>query len=95
MSEDGPVTTIKPWLREILRCPACGSPLVDAESPAGVPELVCTECSRAYRSSGGIPVLLVDEARDASADPPADLPADGQADPPADGQADAPPDGQE
>lgn len=55
---------IEPWLREILRCPACRSELRDEKGPAG-PELVCTSdgCALAYRIDDGIPVLLVDEAR--------------------------------
>lgn len=57
-------STIEPWLREILRCPACRSELADETGPAG-PELVCagTDCGLAYRVDDGIPVLLVDEAR--------------------------------
>ena len=52
------------WAREILRCPACGSPLRDGAGPDGAPELVCTgdTCALAYPVRGGIPVLLVDEA---------------------------------
>lgn len=63
MSEDTS-PGIEPWLREILRCPACRGGLVDATGPAG-PELQCTnaECALAYRVDDGIPVLLVDEAR--------------------------------
>lgn len=55
---------IKPWLREILRCPKCTSELVDGTGPTG-PELQCTkaECALAYRIDEGIPVLLIDEAR--------------------------------
>ncbi len=55
---------IEPWLREILRCPACRSELRDEQGPAG-PELVCVDptCGLAYRVEDGIPVLLVDEAR--------------------------------
>ena len=55
---------IEPWLREILRCPACRSELRDATGTEG-PELVCTggDCGLAYRVEDGIPVLLVDEAR--------------------------------
>lgn len=55
---------IEPWLREILRCPACRSELADADGPTG-PELVCTSgtCGLAYRIDDGVPVLLVDEAR--------------------------------
>jgi uncharacterized protein YbaR (Trm112 family) len=56
--------SIEPWLREILRCPACRSELRDDEGPTG-PELVCVsaECGLAYRIDDGVPVLLVDEAR--------------------------------
>lgn len=59
-----PVTTIEPWLREILRCPQCRSALTDEQGPTG-PELVCTNasCALAYRIDDGVPVLLVDEAR--------------------------------
>jgi len=59
-------TTIAPWLREILRCPACRARLRDEGGGQGRPdELVCTsgECGLAYRVEDGIPVLLVDEAR--------------------------------
>lgn len=63
-----PTTTIEPWLREILRCPVTKSELVDAQGPNGEPELHATAADaqgvrRAYRVDGGIPVLLVDEAR--------------------------------
>lgn len=63
------MSAIESWLREILRCPACRSTLRDATSPAGEPELACTGCSLAYRIDDGIPVLLVDEARDRDGDP--------------------------
>lgn len=59
-------TTITPWLREILRCPACRARLRDEGSAQeGPDELVCTseQCGLAYRVEDGIPVLLVDEAR--------------------------------
>lgn len=57
-------STIEPWLREILRCPACRTELRDETGTDG-PELVCTsaDCGLAYRVEDGIPVLLVDEAR--------------------------------
>jgi uncharacterized protein YbaR (Trm112 family) len=58
---------MEPWLREILRCPSCRSPLRDAPGPDGRDELVCTGCSLSYRVDDGIPVLLVDEARDRDA----------------------------
>jgi uncharacterized protein YbaR (Trm112 family) len=63
MRQDGVVTAIEPWLREILRCPACGGALRDGSGPQDGPELQCTGCSLAYRVDDGIPVLLVDEAR--------------------------------
>jgi uncharacterized protein YbaR (Trm112 family) len=55
---------IEPWLREILRCPACRSELSDA-TVEGKPELHCTSntCGLQYRIDDGVPVLLVDEAR--------------------------------
>jgi uncharacterized protein len=58
-------STIEPWLREILRCPACLSELRDETGPGGGPELGCTgaECGLVYRVEDGVPVLLVDEAR--------------------------------
>lgn len=64
MSEQAPTSPIEPWLREILRCPACRSELRD-EAGAQGPELVCTSatCGLAYRIDDGVPVLLVDEAR--------------------------------
>ena len=60
--------TIEPWLREILRDPVTKCELVDGVGPDGTPELQATEpdangVRRAYRVEGGIPVLLVDEAR--------------------------------
>jgi uncharacterized protein YbaR (Trm112 family) len=57
---------IEDWLRDILRCPRCRSELVDGTGPDGGVELVCTspECALAYRVDDGIPVLLVDEARE-------------------------------
>ena len=66
MSEQAaPMSPIEPWLREILRCPACRTELRDDTGPTGEPELVCTSssCGLAYRIDDGVPVLLVDEAR--------------------------------
>jgi uncharacterized protein YbaR (Trm112 family) len=63
MRQDGGVTAIEPWLRDILRCPACAGVLQDGTSPAGDPELQCSGCTLAYPVDDGIPVLLVDEAR--------------------------------
>lgn len=61
MTETG--APIPAWLREILRCPACHSELVDSQS-AGHPALTCTntDCALTYRVDDGIPVLLTDEA---------------------------------
>ncbi len=67
MVQDGGVSVMEPWLREILRCPACRGTLRDSTGPGGAPELACTACSLAYRIDAGIPVLLVDEARDRDA----------------------------
>ncbi len=50
---------LDPLLLELLRCPACRAEL---EAP-GDDELSCTGCARAYPIRGGVPVLLVDEAR--------------------------------
>ncbi len=62
----GPMPT---WLREILVCPACRHPLVEALGPEGTAQLACTtDCGgpgrrRTYRIEDGIPILLVEEAR--------------------------------
>lgn len=58
------MTTIEPWVRGILRCPACGSELRDGVRPDGDAELVCTgeACALAYPVRDGVPVLLADEA---------------------------------
>ncbi len=54
----------QPWLRDILRCPACLGSLRDDDGPGG-PELVCesARCGLAYPVHDGIPGLLVDLAR--------------------------------
>lgn len=59
------MTALEPWVREILRCPACGSTLRD------LPEALACEapsCGLVYPVRDQIPVLLVDEAAPASAD---------------------------
>jgi uncharacterized protein len=53
---------IDDWLMEILVCPKCHSAL-RADNAAS--ELVCTGCGLAYPVRDNIPVLLVDEARQA------------------------------
>lgn len=52
------------WVRDILRCPACGSTLADGTAVDGSPQLVCQgqACALAYPVRDGIPVLLVEEA---------------------------------
>ena len=60
----GATSPIEPWLREILRCPACRSELRD-EAEGDRLELVCVSdsCGLAYPIDDGVPVLLVDQAR--------------------------------
>lgn len=58
----------EPWVREILRCPIGGHPLVDVPEEDGGPALQCAEdCGgpgqrRRYPVTDGIPVLLADDA---------------------------------
>ncbi|MEP9383918.1 Trm112 family protein [Nocardioides cheoyonin] len=58
-------------LLEIIVCPQCRGDLLPVEGgPGGEGELVCQgTCGLAYPVRGGIPVLLVDEARPAGAIP--------------------------
>ena len=55
-------------LLDILRCPHCRGTFL-TPGPGEPEELVCSACGRGYPVRGGVPVLLVDEAR---------LPADQQ-----------------
>ena len=63
------MSTIEPWLREILRCPVGRHELVDVEAEDGSPALQCAEdCGgagvrRRYPVTDGIPVLLADDAQ--------------------------------
>ncbi len=49
-------------LLDILRCPHCRGVFVTPGDPEP-DELVCSSCGRGYPVRGGVPVLLVDEAR--------------------------------
>ena len=82
MSAGDAAVVIEPWLREILRCPRCRAELRDDTGPQG-PELVCVgaTCGLAYRVEDGIPVLLVDEARQPPAPPAGPGSGSGSADP--------------
>jgi uncharacterized protein YbaR (Trm112 family) len=57
---------LEPWVREILRCPVTGAPLVDGTGPDGEPELHSIDAERplAYPVRDGIPVLLEADARE-------------------------------
>jgi uncharacterized protein YbaR (Trm112 family) len=59
---------IAPWLRQILRCPACKGDLNNAPPAPGQPQdgpaaLECHVCNLAYPVIGGIPVLLASQAQ--------------------------------
>jgi len=45
-------------LLSILVCPACHTPVERADS-----ELLCRTCGRLYPIRGGIPIMLLEEAR--------------------------------
>lgn len=59
---------IDPFLLSILRCPkphhAALEPQLRETDGAPVAELVCVECGAAYPVRDGLPVMLVDEARE-------------------------------
>lgn len=61
--------TIPVWVRELLRCPIGGQPLVEARDDQGRPVLECVvdtgspPSRRRYPIDNGIPVLLASEAR--------------------------------
>ena len=58
-------------LLDVLRCPHCRSPFT-TPTETEPQELVCSSCARAYPVRGGVPVLLVDEARLPAEDGPRD-----------------------
>ncbi len=49
---------IDPKILEVLACPECHAPLEEIHS-----ELLCAKCPLAYPIRDGIPVLLIDQAR--------------------------------
>ena len=51
---------IAPELKEVLACPRCkgGLEFLEAEG-----EIRCLSCRLAFRIEGGIPVMLLEEAR--------------------------------
>jgi uncharacterized protein YbaR (Trm112 family) len=53
------------WVRDVLRCPVTGAPLIDGTSPEGEPELHSVDQGHplAYPIRQGIPVLLESDAR--------------------------------
>lgn len=55
----------EPWIRDALRCPVSGAPLIEGVGPDGAPELHSTAAENplAYPIRDGIPVLLEGEAR--------------------------------
>ena len=61
-AQDEPAAPAYLALLDVLRCPHCRGTFVHP-SQSAPEELVCTDCHRAYPVRGGIPVLLVDEAR--------------------------------
>ena len=75
MSEERQRAHLSPELLEILVCPADRGPLLVIEDLLYNPRL-----HRAYRIDDGIPVLLIDEAREVDDDEHARLMA--RADPP-------------
>ena len=57
---------ISPQLLEILACPSCKSEVVLTQDRNG---LECTSCHLVYPIRDGIPVMLIDEATQASSEP--------------------------
>jgi uncharacterized protein YbaR (Trm112 family) len=59
-----PEHTVDPTLLSLLACPQDKGPLTLVQVEAGNSLLYNPRLHRAYRIDNGIPVLLVDEARD-------------------------------
>ncbi len=53
---------IDPLLRELLRCPKPDHGVLASDDQSG--ELICRECGAAYPVRDGLPVMLIDEARE-------------------------------
>lgn len=51
-----------PLLRELLRCPQPHHATLTTDATSG--ELICDECGAAYPVRDGLPVMLIDEARE-------------------------------
>lgn len=71
MSQDRPepqIPTISSWLLEILRCPRTGARLTLGSDDDGEPVLISDDSGRplVYPVRDGVPVLLAEEARQAS-----------------------------
>ena len=52
--------TLAPELLEILVCPKCKGDLAYRESPEA---LICHNCRLEYAVEDGIPIMLIDEAK--------------------------------
>ncbi len=46
-------------LLDILACPKCKKPIIEEND-----ELICVDCRKAYPVKDGIPIMLIEEARD-------------------------------
>lgn len=55
---------LHPDLLAILRCPKCRGTLTEHSTP---PSLLCADCQLVFAIEDGIPNLLLDEAKPASA----------------------------
>jgi uncharacterized protein len=60
------IVALDPQLLEILACPDTHHAPLDYDAEAQT--LTCTECGRVFQVQDDIPVLLLDESTEASAD---------------------------